>query len=80
MGKGFWVIVAALLGAGCTMVAPTPPPAGAVGRVETIGSDHGYIIAVFPDGRRTISMDHRELEYYSVGGEIRLDSAGRPLR
>jgi hypothetical protein len=75
------ILLASLVGAGCTMTPPAPQgPAAAVGRVTHIGSDHGYVIASFPDGPRTISVDHRDLEYYSIGSEIFLDSSGRPLR
>jgi hypothetical protein len=73
------IVLAALLGAGCTLAAPQQQPAAATGRITHIGFDHGYIIATFPDGPRTITVDHRDLERYSVGGEIGLDSAGRPL-
>ena len=55
-------------------------PAAAVGRVEGMEAQHGYIIAQFPSGRMNVSMDKREVEHYRIGDEIRIDSYGRPLR
>ena len=80
-GRLLLASVALALGA-CAMPAGQyqPPPAAAVGRVEGIENNHGYIIAVFPTGRMNISMDKREIEHYRIGDEIRIDSFGRPLR
>jgi hypothetical protein len=51
----------------------------AVGRVEGIEAQHGYLTAMFPTGRAIVSMDKREIGHYFVGDEIRIDSYGRPL-
>lgn len=65
----------------CAPVATEEPTsrAAAVGRVEGIEVQHGYLIAVFPSGRMNVSMDKRQLQWYIVGDEIRIDSYGRPL-
>jgi hypothetical protein len=74
------MLVLALLSAGCAgAMSEQPQTAAAVGRVAEIDAWGGFIIAEFPEGRRLIAMNHRELAHYHIGGEIRIDQAGRPL-
>jgi hypothetical protein len=74
------LIGAGLLGAGCAVTGTweSQPPA-AVGRIVEIDAKHSFVIAEFPEGRRLINIDMRELAHYRGGDEIRLDQAGRPL-
>lgn len=74
------IIVAGLLSTGCgAAVARERQPAAAVGRIEVIDLWGSFVIADFPEGRRLISIDMRELTLYRNGDEIRIDEAGRPL-
>lgn len=50
----------------------------ATGRVVEIDEYHGFLVAEFPSGRLTISVDKRELGRYILGDLIRIDSFGRP--
>ena len=69
-----------LLGACAAPVAEVPTSQGAaVGRVVDIQVTHGYLIAEFPSGRMYVGMDKRELGWYIVGDQIRIDTFGRPL-
>lgn len=74
------LIGAGVLGAGCATTATwESQPAAAVGRIEVVDANHSFVIAQFPEGRRLINLDMRELAHYRAGDEIRLDEAGRPL-
>jgi hypothetical protein len=69
------------LAVGCAAIrteAPAPQ-AAAVGRVAVIDTTEGFILAEFPTGRMMIGLDKREMGHYVNGGEIRIDSFGRPL-
>lgn len=73
-------IGAGLLASSCAVTADWQPPQAAVtGRIVEIDVNHAFVIAEFPAGRWTISVDPRELAHYRHGDEIRLDQAGRPL-
>jgi hypothetical protein len=82
-GAAAGLIVLALAGLlradGGVAVGQERQPAVAVGRIAYIEVYDGYLVAEFPEGRRTISMDMRELSYYRPGDEIRVDQVGRPL-
>lgn len=73
------MIVVALLCAGCAALVAQEPQTASVGRIVDIDAWGGFVIAEFPEGRRLIAMNHRELARYHTGGEIRIDQAGRPL-
>ena len=71
---------ACLLGACAAPGADVPTSReAAVGRVVGIEVNHGYLIAEFPNGRMNVAADKRELGWYIVGDQIRIDSFGRPL-
>ncbi len=72
------IVLAGLLHAGLA-AGQERQPSMTVGRIAHIDVYDGYLVAEFPEGRRTISMDMRELAYYRPGDEIRIDQAGRPL-
>jgi hypothetical protein len=57
------------------VLAADPPTE--VGRIYIIDGNESYIIAEFPNGRRLINIDRRNLWRYQVGDEIRVDSFGR---
>jgi hypothetical protein len=61
------------------MATREPQRSAAVGRVALVDFAHGYVTADFPEGRRLVSVDMRELGHYIPGDEIRVDQAGRPL-
>ena len=69
------------LAAGCAALSTEAPPRqpAAVGRIDVIDGHEGFIIAEFPTGRMMIGIDKRDLGRYVSGGEIRIDSFGRPL-
>jgi hypothetical protein len=69
----------ALLGAGCATTTRESPPQPAVGHIVDVDDNHSFVIAAFPEGRRLIHVDMRQLAHYRAGDEIRLDQAGRPL-
>ncbi|HEY7366335.1 MAG TPA: hypothetical protein VIE37_19730 [Methylomirabilota bacterium] len=73
------MLVVAVLSAGCAAAMTQEPQTAAVGRVVEIDAWGAFVIAEFPEGRRLIAMNHRELALYHIGGEIRIDQAGRPL-
>jgi len=74
------IVVIGLLGAGCGVAAAQERQHSvAVGRIAVIDVYDGFVIADFPEGRRLISIDMRELAHYRNGDEIRIDQAGRPL-
>jgi hypothetical protein len=78
-----WLLVllaSGFLGAGPALAAEDPTSREvAVGRVVGIQVSHGYLTAEFPNGRMNVGMDKRELGWYIVGDEIRIDTFGRPL-
>lgn len=79
LGAGVFM-AAGLLSTGCgAAVAPERQEVAAVGRIADIDDNHSFVIAEFPEGRRLIHVDMRELAHYRAGDEIRLDRAGRPL-
>ena len=69
------------LAAGCAALSTDAPPRqpAAVGRIAVIDGSEGFILAEFPTGPMMISMDKRDLGRYVNGGEIKIDSFGRPL-
>ncbi len=76
-----------LLASACLLGAYAAPAAGvaasreaAVGRVVGVEVNHGDLIAEFPDVRMNVAADKRELGWYIVGDQIRIDRFGRPLQ
>jgi hypothetical protein len=65
-----------LLVAAAPVLAAAPPVE--VGQIYVIDVGHSFILAEFPEGRRLINIDRRDLWRYRVGDEIRIDSFGRP--
>jgi hypothetical protein len=74
-------LVLALLGVGVgpALAAQHDGQEAAVGRIVDIDANHGYVIAEFPNGRKFVSMDKRDMGKYIVGDDLRIDSFGRPL-
>ncbi|HEY7648086.1 MAG TPA: hypothetical protein VID04_03700 [Methylomirabilota bacterium] len=72
LALGFLVLLAAVAPA----FAAAPPVQ--VGQIYVIDVGHSFVLAEFPDGRRLINIDRRDLWRYRVGDEIRVDSFGRP--
>jgi Glycosyltransferase like family 2 len=75
------ILLSGWLQAGCGVAVAQEGqrPSAAVGRVAVIDTHDSIIIAEFPEGRRLITIDMRELPHYAPGDEIRIDQAGRPL-
>jgi len=65
-----------LLVATAPALAAAPPVE--IGLIYVIDVGHSFVLADFPEGRRLINIDRRDLWRYRVGGEIRVDSFGRP--
>jgi hypothetical protein len=75
------VLLAGLLG-GCALTAVPADDSrtAAVGRILDLETNHGFAIVEFPEGRRmSVHLGMRDLDKYTVGDDLRIDSYGRPL-